>query len=298
VAAAEIAARLGGAMRSGQWWRCRCPVHDSRGATLALRDGQRGLIVKCWAGCDPREVLAQVRRLGLLDRAALSPGTQQHFAVRADADARRTELFHRIWNAAQSARSDPVVRYLAARGITIAPPPSLRYAPLLRRRDGSCGPAIVARIASIDDELIGVHRTWLHRGPDGLWRRRDRAMFGRAAGGAVRLSPAAETMLIAEGIETAMAAMTATAKPAWAALSTAGMIALALPPIVRTVLILADHDVNGAGENAAQVAAARWLAEGRRVRIAIPPEPGTDFNDVLLGSAACACITKAGNVAA
>ena len=29
--------------------------------------------------------------------------------------------------------------------------------------------------------------------------------------------------------------------------------------------------------------AARWLAEGRRVRIATPPEPGTDFNDVLMG---------------
>jgi hypothetical protein len=30
----------------------------------------------------------------------------------------------------------------------------------------------------------------------------------------------------------------------------------------------------------------RWLAEGRRVRIAIPPEPGTDFNDVLTSQAA------------
>ena len=33
---------------------------------------------------------------------------------------------------------------------------------------------------------------------------------------------------------------------------------------------------------AAQKAAPRWLAEGRRVRIAIPPEPGSDFNDLLL----------------
>ena len=28
--------------------------------------------------------------------------------------------------------------------------------------------------------------------------------------------------------------------------------------------------------------AERWLAEGRRVRIALPPDPGTDWNDVLL----------------
>ena len=42
--AAEIAAALGGAHRSGAWWRCRCPVHGSRGATLALRDGDWRLI--------------------------------------------------------------------------------------------------------------------------------------------------------------------------------------------------------------------------------------------------------------
>jgi len=61
------------------------------------------------------------------------------------------------------------------------------------------------------------------------------------------------------------------------------MIALALPPIVRQVIILADDDFSGAGERAAYSAAARWLHEGRRVRVVVPPEAGTDFNDMLLG---------------
>lgn len=64
--AAEIAARLGVAHRSGKWWRCVCPVHGSRtgdSATLALLDVDRGPIVKCWAGCDPREVKAELRSL-------------------------------------------------------------------------------------------------------------------------------------------------------------------------------------------------------------------------------------------
>ena len=52
------------------------------------------------------------------------------------------------------------------------------------------------------------------------------------------------------------------------------------------LLSAADHDANGTGERAAHDAAARWLAEGRRVRIAMPPEPGADFNDVLIGRAA------------
>jgi phage/plasmid primase-like uncharacterized protein len=142
---------------------------------------------------------------------------------------------------------------------------------------------MVGRIDDIDGELMGVHRTWLDCNERGQWRRRDRAMLGRAAGGSVRLAAASETLMIGEGVETALAAMQATAMPAWAALSTSGLVALVLPPIVRTVIILADHDVSGAGERAARSAAERWIAEGRRVRLALPPLPGTDFADVLLG---------------
>jgi hypothetical protein len=102
--------------------------------------------------------------------------------------------------------------------------------------------------------------------------------------------------MVGEGIETCLAAMQASAQPAWAALSTSGMTALRLPPDVRTVIILADHDCSGAGERAAYAAAARGLAEGRRVRIAMPPEPGTDFNDV--SRVAPTLISKVGDVAA
>jgi putative DNA primase/helicase len=122
-------------------------------------------------------------------------------------------------------------------------------------------------------------------------------MLGCAAGGAVRLASAGEMLMVAEGVETAAAAMTATIQPTWAALSTSGMVALILPPIVGTVIILADNDINGAGERAAYVAAQRWIAEGRRVRIVMPPQPGTNFNDVVVGRY-CASIMEARDVAA
>jgi hypothetical protein len=64
---ADIAAALGGGYRSSAWHRRRCPVHQSQGATLALKDGSRGLIVHCHAGCSRDDVLAELRRLGLLD---------------------------------------------------------------------------------------------------------------------------------------------------------------------------------------------------------------------------------------
>jgi phage/plasmid primase-like uncharacterized protein len=144
---------------------------------------------------------------------------------------------------------------------------------------------MVALVEHVDRGAVGVHRTWLGYNAAGIWRRRDRASLGPIGGGAVRLAPADELLMIAEGIETALSAMQAIPLPTWAALSTSGMVSLVLPRIVRTVVILADHDANGAGERAARTAAARWLAEGRRVRVAMPPDPDTDFNDVLLGQA-------------
>jgi len=76
------------------------------------------------------------------------------------------------------------------------------------------------------------------------------------------------------------------------------LVALKLPPLplAATVVILADNDANGAGGYAARKAAGRWSAEGRCVRIAIPPEPGTDFNDVLMGRSRAA-IAEPGHAA-
>jgi len=88
--------------------------------------------------------------------------------------------------------------------------------------------------------------------------------------------------MIGEGIETCLAAMQASGKPAWAALSTAGLRNLEIPEHVKEVIVLADGDLPG--EEAAQYAARRWVHQGRRVRIAMAPK-GKDFNDLLLDCA-------------
>jgi putative DNA primase/helicase len=49
---------------------------------------------------------------------------------------------------------------------------------------------------------------------------------------------------------------------------------------VCDVIVLADGDE--AGEAAARDCGSRWKRQGRRVRIARPPQ-GMDFNDMLLG---------------
>jgi putative DNA primase/helicase len=146
---------------------------------------------------------------------------------------------------------------------------------------------MIARIDSIDGELVGVHRTYLRADASGKADIEPaKAMLGCAKGGAVRLAPPAETLMIGEGIETCLATMQPTAMPAWAALSAGGIEASVLPSFVRQIVILADQDHHGRGERAARTAAQRWVVEGRSVRIAMPPEPGADFNDVLLGKSA------------
>jgi hypothetical protein len=71
--------------------------------------------------------------------------------------------------------------------------------------------------------------------------------------------------------------------PGWAALSEGGIRTLVLPPEATHVIICADHDASGVGQRAAHDAAARWLAEGRRVRVAMPPVPDTDMANVFAG---------------
>jgi hypothetical protein len=136
-----------------------------------------------------------------------------------------------------------------------------------------------------DGTPIAVHRTFIAR--DGLGKapvEPAKMMLGPCRGGALRLGPASDRLLIAEGIETALSAMQATTQPAWAALSTSGLRTLELPPEIREVVVLADGDAPG--EAAAQDAGLRWKRQGRRVCIARPPR-GFDFNDVLRGRAFC-----------
>ena len=103
-------------------------------------------------------------------------------------------------------------------------------------------------------------------------------MLGPCRGGAVRLGPACDALMVGEGIETCLAAGRASSRRVWAALSTSGLCALDLPGEVSDVIVLADGD--DPGEAAAQGCAWRWKREGRRVRIARPPH-GMDFNDLL-----------------
>jgi hypothetical protein len=176
--------------------------------------------------------------------------------------------------------------YLRSRGITITPA-SLRFGWDVHTESHQRLPVMVGAVQHAErDGVQGVHITYLTAAGVGKANVQPaKRMRGPVGGGAVRLAHAAHSLVVAEGIETALSVQQATGVPAWAALSAVGIENLVLPspPLAANIVIAADNDPRGL--QAAETAARRFVAEGRRVRIALPPEPHADFNDALRAEA-------------
>ncbi len=144
--AAEIAAALGGGHRSGAWWRCRCPVHGSRGPTLALRDHERG---------SPSTVTlnaAETKSSSCCAAAGWSR-TEASGGLNLNRARRRwtTTPAGSRWRGGcgKPGRTLAEARWsadLRSRGIEIPPPPCLRWASACRHPSGRALPAMLARI--------------------------------------------------------------------------------------------------------------------------------------------------------
>jgi putative DNA primase/helicase len=295
--AADIALALGAACRSGSWWRCRCPIHASRGTTLALHDGDRGLFVHCQAGCNRTEILAEFGRRGLIeDHGESRPIPDPEGSARrceAEAADRRRRIAEGldIWHESHPAdATSQVPRYFASRGYSGPIPPTIRVHGVFglygRHPSGERRPQMIGLAEHVDYGPVGVSRTFL--AIDGSQTLDPVQLFrGPVGGGAVRLGTICpdDWLVVAEGIETTLSVMQATGLPGWAALSASGIARLILPPEARRVLIAADNDANGAGERAARGAAARWEVEGRHVSVWMSPNVGQDANDLLLAAA-------------
>jgi hypothetical protein len=294
--ARDIAAALGPARREGRDWRVDCPVHG--GHSLTIADGRDGkLIVKCFGGCEWREIFGELRALGLIEGRPvdINPEREDEFRRRREAEAtaeierlrRRITAARDLYRRGGPAAVSPVETYLRLRNISGPIPAVLRFLQHCPHRNGGYFPAMVAPIVTAAGEQIAIHKTFLRpdgRGKADLPKTEQRETCGPMKRGAVRLAlhRADLELLVGEGVESTLSAMRVFGLPGWAALSSNGVEALDLPANVRQVAIAADNDMNGVGQRAALSARKRWAAEGRSVRILLPPNAGEDFNDVLL----------------
>jgi hypothetical protein len=61
----DFLGRLDGVRKNASGWTARCPGHDDRRQSLSVSQGEKGILLKCFAGCETKDVLA---KLGLKER--------------------------------------------------------------------------------------------------------------------------------------------------------------------------------------------------------------------------------------
>ncbi len=214
-------------------------------------------------------------------------------APKAPQNPSAREWASNLWDRASSLRLEgdfcPARLYLHARHIAeYCDSPALRYLPdcKLTNPDRGFFPALIAKISDQKGNLVGVQRIYLTA--DGRKNPADDAKkcLGQVQGGAVRLKEPTEDgeIVIGEGIETSAAAGLLLGKPAWAAVSAGNLgETLILPPKIKKIIIVADHDATGL--RAAESACRRWKKERREVEVKKPDEFDSDAADMLAEAA-------------
>lgn len=204
----DLVGALGGSWH-GHTAMCRCPAHADRTPSLSIRQGDRGLLVTCFAGCDPIDILRELGRIPLGRRYEPPEAAPRSSTANID----------RLWDAAMPVHGTLAERYLASRRLLpvaadlrfharcpLGPKPRTKFKPALlvgvrgepaRRipahlsgsdgriyREGDAGPARIGRMAG-----------WWRRSDDRSCRRlRDGARLVATARpsllGSPRLAPA------------------------------------------------------------------------------------------------------------
>ncbi len=275
--------------RSGAGYVGACPACGYEDAlSVGLGDADK-VLIHCHVGCTFRDV---ERALGKPIGREAPTNPCRPTRKNGYSSGSRRDVLRRILAGAVPAAGTAASRYLVARSIAVAPPPDIRFLPRHRHSPSQRDfPVMLGVVRDVMGCVIGVHRTYL------AWADKGKAdvvpakmTLGRIGGGSIRLHRPdidLSELAISEGIETGLSVAAATKLPVWAALSAGGIERLALPPlpVARRIIVFADHDSHGRGQRAAEFAAGRFIAQGRCVRIVLPPKVDTDFNDILRGAA-------------
>ena len=246
---------------SGYRAMCHCPAHPDRRPSLSLRQGARGILIKCFAGCDTIDVLREFKRIADI-RYAPAPDP-------CDQDIRQTANVRKIWSEGVDTSGTLAELYLASRQIDNRFD-QLRFHPRCpkgRRPLTTFTPALLVAVQTAR-EVLAIQRVFLNTDASCV----DKLMIGRPAAGAWRGSSAdGNALAIAEGFETAARFSMITGIPCWASLGAARLPLLDIPPHISELIIAEDDDAEGAA--AAVRAVAAYEAIGRRIVRRPPPRP-------------------------
>lgn len=287
----RIVAACGGLLLDdGQRALIRSPGHGPKDRSASLLEAEDGrIVIHCFSPRDDwRRVRDALAARGLLDEVAepaapvsgpTSARTPRRIPIQPAQEERVTRA-RRLWDEARPLAGSIAERYLKRRAIAAGDDMSagLRFHPRMTSlEDRRRYPALLAALTEASGEVQGVQATLLSTyGAAKAPLATPRRVIGRLNGGAVRLAPAGDALIIAEGVETAVSASAALGLPAWAALSADNLARFDPPKQISRLIIAFDQD--GAGRGAADKLKHRFT-DSMQVSMAPPPDAFNDWND-------------------
>ena len=270
--------------RAGNEFKACCPFHADKTPSFTIfAGGQRFHCFGCGQGGDVLDFVGRSHGVSLRDAAAmLGAGNLPSVHVAAlpvDDGADRVEEARAIWRSAIPAKGTLAESYLRTRAINIAIPDSIRFARLRYGKSGPELPLLVAAVASVDDKMVGIQRTYLNAAGTGKAAvPKPKLSLGRVSGGAIRLAPCARSLVVCEGLEDGLSLQQGLGQAVWVAAGASMLPNMLFPPGVRSVAIGGDAD--DVGRAAARKAAETFAFRGIESRIFFPVD-AKDFNDEL-----------------
>jgi len=261
----DLVGALGGTW-SGYVAMCRCPAHADSDPSLSIRQGDRAILVTCFAGCDREDILRELSRV--------KPGTR--YPMPAGLHGPRPGNPTRLWDEALDFRSTLGQHYLERRRLDPFPN-DLRFhprCPLGPKPTTQFLPALLVAVRE-GRALTAIQRIFL--APDGSYT--SKVMLGVPGQGAWQGAGAGQTLALAEGFETAAAYRILNGTPCWSTMGARRFNQMRIPPQVS--LLLLAHDNDAEGRRAANLAAETYRRPGLVIEPAPPPAGFNDWCNLL-----------------
>ena len=250
----------------GSYAMCRCPAHADKRASLSIRQGNRGLLVHCFAGCRSEDVLRAISRT----TPVFNSSAPEFRASTSTANATR------IWDQAVDVHGTLAQTYLRSRNL-----PSglrdIRYhhrCPFGRKPNAVIRPALLIAVRE-GLRIMAIQRIAL--GPGGL-SHKGKYMLGRPGMGSWSPLFKGDTLGLAESMEDAAAYTKIKGTPCWSTLGAERLPLVRIPDDVKTIVIAEDN--NRAGRLGALAAIQTHTTKDRRVLRDPPPRTAGDWAEV------------------
>jgi hypothetical protein len=248
--------------RHGREFRAPCPVHEADGSnhtpSFAVWDKPGGGVAwKCMTGCASNAIRSALKARGVPVSSGAAVSIEELYAQRHSAEGRRLDQLQKaadivLGNSAFASLDTPAHTYLQSRGLgEWCRLPTIRAA----FDPGTKSAALAAVICDLSSlrrpqlRTLGVSMLYLNNDgtPKMVGGKKFRSILGTSKGFGVPLvDGGSDTLVVGEGVESTLAAMTLLGRlQGCAVLSAANLPFLIVPEWVRRVTIAADNDAAG-----------------------------------------------------